>query len=41
MIGFVYHYDFEFLLCALIDLLGLGYFFEEVLDNYTVIVSDV
>ena len=41
MVGFVDDDDFEALLCCEIDLLGLRNFFEEVLDDDAVVVSDV
>jgi len=41
VIGFVDHDDLEALLGGKIDLLCLGDFFEEVLDDDTVVVADI
>jgi hypothetical protein len=41
VVGFVDHNDLEALLGGKIDLLGLGDFFEEVLDNDTIVVADI
>jgi hypothetical protein len=41
MIGFVYNDDFEPLPGGLVDLLGLSYFFQEVLNNDTIEVSNI
>jgi hypothetical protein len=41
VVGFVDHDDLEALLGGKIDLLCLGDFFEEILDNDTVVVADI
>jgi hypothetical protein len=41
VVGFVDHNDLEALLGGEIDLLGLGDFFEEVLNNDTIVVADI
>lgn len=41
MIRLVDHHDLEPLLSSHINLLRLGYFFEQVLDHHPIVVADI